>query len=196
MISSYHKKREKTQIRTKFEILNWSKCMLRTINRSFYTVYLRATVLSPPPLWFWSYWYHFFIESWDFLHKKSFAEEIIKSAGSRRGRQFFSAPSSVSLLITAHFEIVETELDFRKKFEIKSSHIVTNFFNLYIFFIPSRSPQNHPHFDFFFELLPKLKITLRNIFWYVVEQDTSNFFQLIPGGLTYIFPLEIPQKRW
>ena len=62
---------------------------------------------------------------------------------------FFGATFSI-LLITADLEMVETKLDFEKKFEIQSSLIVTNFFNSYICFNPLRPPQKHPHFDVFF----------------------------------------------
>ena len=57
------------------------------------TGYLGATVL---PLGFWSYGYHFLIESWGFLHEISFAEKKMKLGESRRGRHFFSV-----FLITA-----------------------------------------------------------------------------------------------
>ena len=76
---------------------------------------------------------------------------------------FFGATFSI-LLITADLDMVETKLDFEKKFEIQSSLIVTIFFNSYICFNPLRPPQKHPHFDGFFELLGKLKTSLRNIF--------------------------------
>ena len=130
-------------------------CIIHGVSGSYSTL----------PLWFRRYWYLFSIQSCGFLHKIIFAEEIIKSGVAKVGspKFFFGATFSI-LLITADLEMVETKVNFEKKFEIQSSLKVTNFFNSYICFIPLRPPQKHPHFDGFFYLFGKLKTSLGNFF--------------------------------
>ena len=67
------------------------------------------------------------------------------------------------------------------------------FFNSYICFISLRPPQKQPSLWRVFYLLEKLRTSLGNIFLYVVEQDTTNFFQFLLR-VTYIFHQKSPKE--
>ena len=104
------------------------------------TGYLGATVL---PLGFWSYGYHFLIESWGLFTWNTSCEKI----KVRRVTNFFRRYVPFFQISTGILT-VETKLA-SKKLRSKAHLQSLFFFNSYICFIPLRPPQKHPNFDGF-----------------------------------------------
>ena len=104
----------------------------------------------------------------DMVKNQSIAEVFLHEIGIGENIKYGGLP----IYVNCRLYINDSDKSFFKnKFEIQSLPTVTKDFNSYIWFFPLRPPQKHPDFYSLSDFFEKPKTSLRNIFWYNMEQD-------------------------